>query len=207
VQLLPAVLFFVAAPAVSILWHETAHAFMALALTAGTVSLTVGFGPSVSTRLGRLWIGIAPLPLGGICTYDGTMRRGDRALIAAAGPVSSAFLAALAWNLQARAPHTLGSSFMPMLAVTSLLGALFTAVPIRYGPRVESDGLSVLRAFFPFIGESRGVPRAERRPQRPLRLPFMLVLLAVTPIAFMASFWVSLQLVGLFGVAYWLERR
>jgi hypothetical protein len=71
----------------------------------------------------------------------------------------------------------------------------------------ESDGLVVLRAIFPASPLAIPVPATERRPARPLRWPFMVVLAIVTPVAFMSSFWVGLWLVLLFGFAYLGERR
>src|SRR3954471_10281420 len=49
-----ALIFVVFGPAITILWHELAHALFALALTPREVTLTVGFGPSVGVRIGRL---------------------------------------------------------------------------------------------------------------------------------------------------------
>src|SRR4051795_12948928 len=95
-----ALIFVVFGPAITILWHELAHAVFALALTPREVTLTVGFGPSIGVRIGRRALRFAPLLFGGYCAYAGTDRPSDRALIAAAGPVSSVFLAALAWHLQ-----------------------------------------------------------------------------------------------------------
>jgi hypothetical protein len=207
---------FLFAPAVAVLWHEAAHAAFALALTRGTVTLVVGLGPSVPLRLGRLTLRIAPLPLGGLCRYDSTERPGDRALIAAAGPVASVFLAALAWSLAPRfTPVTSLVWLAQSVAVTSGIGAVLTMLPLRYSPAAfpgggESDGLVVLRALFPAsmlaINAPTG-PRFTRRPARPLRWPFMLVLAVVTPVAFMVSVWVGLWMALLFGFAYLDERR
>lgn len=200
-------LILVIAPVISILWHEAAHALFALASTRAPVTLRIGFGPSVGLHLGRLELRFGPLLLGGLCSFESTGRRGDRALIAAAGPVSSAFLAALAWSLQLNlAPHDFARNLAEMIVVTSAFGAVFTAIPMRYAPNVDSDGMAVLRAFFPVAATSPRWPEPEPRPRRPLRLPFVLVLAIVIPLAFVVSFWLGFGTSLLFGLVYLGER-
>lgn len=190
-----------------ILWHEFAHALFALAVTRSPVTVIVGFGPSAMLPLGRVRLRVGPLPLGGVCIYDGSISRGDHAIVAAAGPIASAFLAALAWNLRAE------SQLLGDVAVMSAFGAVLTALPIRY-PRSffpggsDSDGLTVLRALFPAAGKlAIPAPQIESRPQRPLRAPFAIVLGLVGVLAFAVNFWLGLWGVALFGFAYLGERR
>jgi hypothetical protein len=204
----------VVVPLIALLWHESAHAVFALAVTRGPVLLQAGFGPTLSARIGRLTLKIGPLLVGGVCVHEGAERRGDRALVAAAGPVSSAFLAALAWNLRSGL-HGADPFFVYLLgdlAVMSVAMVIVTALPIRYpgGPLMhagESDGLTILRALFPASRLALPAPRGARRPERPLRAPFVAVLVVTTPAAFIASFWIGLLMVALFGFAYLGERR
>jgi hypothetical protein len=91
--------------------------------------------------------------------------------------------------------------------VCSAFTAVFTAIPMRYSPLHESDGMTVLRAFFPVAATSPRWPQPESRSSRPLRLPFVIVLALVTPFAFMASIWTGLFMVALFGFAFAGERR
>jgi hypothetical protein len=197
------------APAIAILWHEAAHALFALALTRHEVKLVVGFGPSTGVRLGRLELRLGPLLLGGYCAYAGANRPGDRALIAAAGPVSSAFLAALAWNLRhqlATASHHSIARVCGQVAVCSAVGAVLTALPVRCPGGSESDGLAVTRALFPATRVAIPTPAIEKRPARPLRAPFAIVLALVIPLAFLANVWTGLFALGLFAFVYAGER-
>jgi membrane-associated protease RseP (regulator of RpoE activity) len=85
---------------IAMLAHELAHAAFALAVTRGEVLVNVGVGPGAVVRIGRLALRICAVPLvGGYCRHDAAERRGDTALIAAAGPVASLFLAAAAWSM------------------------------------------------------------------------------------------------------------
>ena len=202
------VILIVAPPAIAILWHETAHALFALAVTRGTVTLRVGFGPSVRIGLGRLRLRVAPILVGGICTHEGANRRGDRALIAAAGPVSSAFLAVLALGLSADlVSHHAAALLAQSVATASALCAAFTAIPMRYSAQAESDGMAVLRALHrPATSRPRWL-QVERRPGRPLRLLLTILLAVVIPVAFMASVWLGLWVVVAFGLVFRGERR
>jgi membrane-associated protease RseP (regulator of RpoE activity) len=204
-----ALIFVVLGPAITILWHELAHALFALALTPRQVTLTVGFGPSAGVRIGRLDLRFGPLLFGGYCAYAGADRRGDRALVAAAGPVSSVFLAALAWNLRdslgAASHHSL-ASLAGQVAVMSAMGAVLTALPLRYPWGAESDGLAVLRALFPASRLFIPTPAIEKRPSRPLRAPFAIVLALVIPLAFLANVFTGFITLGLFALVYAGER-
>ena len=201
-------------PCIAVLWHEAAHAAFALATSRSPVLFQVGLGPGIGFTIGRVTVRIGPLPLGGFCIYDGDTGRADRALVAAAGPVSSAFLAALAWNLRhsVYAASPSGAFLLGQLAIVSAGMALITAVPMRYPARLarggESDGLVVLSAVFP---ASRlvliKVPDVEHKPERPIRAPFAIVLAAVIVVGFMASFWLGAVVLTFFGFIYAAERH
>jgi membrane-associated protease RseP (regulator of RpoE activity) len=191
--------------AVPILWHEAAHAAFALAVTREPVILQVGFGPALGTQIGRLRLRLAPFLLGGYCSYGGSLRPGDRALVAAAGPVSSVFLAALAWSLRDQFPLSFAGLCLGQVAIMSAGMALLTAFPARL-PIGETDGLAVLRALFPTSRLVLSSQRIVRRPGRPLRAPFAAVLALVAVLAFVASPWLGLLLMTIFGLAYLGER-
>jgi membrane-associated protease RseP (regulator of RpoE activity) len=198
------------APTITILWHELAHALFALALTPQEVKLVVGFGPNTGVRLGRLDLRFGPVLFGGYCAYAGADRRGDRALIAAAGPVASVFLAAVAWKLRdplAAAYHQGSAQLCGQVAIMSAVGAVLTALPLRYPWGAESDGLAVLRALLPASRLVIPTPAVQKRPSRPLRAPFAIVLALVIPVAFLANVWTGFFTLGLFGLAYVGERR
>ena len=192
------VLIFLAALSIAILVHEAGHAAFALALTREQVTLQVGLGPSAAIGLGRLELRLAPILYGGFCTHQGAERSGDRALIAAAGPVASIFLAACAVSLHERLSEE--------VLIASVFMALFTLVPMRYPGGADSDGLAILRALFPTARVVLRPAGTETRPQRPLRLPFAILLGICTVLAFLASVGLGLVAVALFG-AVWLAER
>jgi hypothetical protein len=195
--------------AIAVLWHEAAHALFALATSRGCVVLQVGVGPSRGFRVGRLELRVAPVPLGGFCSHDGGERPGDRALIAAAGPVSSALLAALAYSLRDdlwQVSHAL-VNISDQVVISSAFAAVLTAVPIAYPGGSDSDGLAVLRALWPASWLVIKAPRGESRAERPLRAPFAILLALAAVGAFMASFWLGAFLVGMFGLLYLSERH
>lgn len=193
---------------VAIVFHEAGHAAFALAVSRGPVTLQAGFGPTAGVHIGRLELRVGPVLLGGVCTHDGGERRGDRVLIAAAGPVASIFLTALAWSLRDELwalLHPLGP-LADQVSIASGFMALFTLVPMRYPGYGESDGLAILRALFPTSPVALRPPAPTSRPERPLRVPFAIVLGLCTVLAFMTSFWLGFALLALFGFA-WLGER
>lgn len=192
------VVTFLAALSVAILFHEAGHAAFALAVTRQPVTLQVGFGPAASIGLGRLELRLGPILFGGFCTCEDIRRRGDRALVAAAGPVASIFLAAAAWSMRGQ--------FTDEVIFPSVFMAVFTLVPMRYPGGVDSDGLAILRALFPTAGIVLRPAGTETRPERPLRLPFAILLGICTVLAFLVSVGMGLLMVVLFG-AVWLGER
>jgi hypothetical protein len=196
------VLLIVAAISIAIMWHELGHALFALSLTRGPVLLAVGLGPGIKLPIGRVTLKLGPILLGGVCVHDSPERRGDRALIAAAGPTFSIFLAALAWHLS--------GPFADELARVSAVMALFTLIPLRY-PALsgggDSDGLSILRALFPASRIVLAAAAGTYRPERPLRAPFAVVLGAAGLMAFVVSIPLGLVMTALFGFVYAAERQ
>ena len=85
--------------------------------------------------------------------------------------------------------------------------ALFYEIPVARPWNAESDGLVVLRALRPASRLVIPTPAAQRRPSRPLRAPFAIVLALVIPVAFLANVWTGFFTLGLFGLAYVGERR
>ena len=153
---------------------------------------------------------MAPILLGGVCTHDGGASPGDRAVIAAAGPISSAFLAALAaslrhdlWQLQPALGEIAGQ-----VMIASAFSALLTAIPMRYpgAGAGDSDGLAVLRALRPTSRLVLGAPAPVQRPQRPLRAPFAIALAICAVLGFAVSFWMGAALTAFFAFA-WLGER
>jgi hypothetical protein len=201
-------LVYVLALSFAIMWHEAAHAAFALATSRGRVVLQVGFGPAARVSIGRLELRFAPILFGGFCTHDGGERRGDNALIAAAGPIASAFLAALALSTyqELRSVHPALAALAREVVIPSSFAAIFTALPIRYPGGHDSDGLAVLRALRPASRVVVKAPRLETRPERPLRAPFAVALAICGVLGFIVSFWIGAVLVALFGLA-WLDEQ
>ena len=139
----------------AVLGHELAHAGMALATTRGKVLVIVGYGPGVSMTLGRLALRLSPFAASGCCFHRATRESSDRALIAAAGPISSLLLAVLGW----RTGQAIGDAHVLLGGMCTSLGsvsgaiALLTALPVRYpsalavGGSPDSDGLTVVKTL------------------------------------------------------------
>lgn len=128
---------------------------MALALTRGKVLVVVGYGPGMKMQLGRLALHVSPLAASGCCVHRATRDSGDRAIIAAAGPIASLFLAVLGWRLSEAlvGEHLFLAGFAAALGAAGLFVTLLTALPLRYPAAVavgadrDSDGMTVLRAL------------------------------------------------------------
>jgi hypothetical protein len=153
---LDAVFPFLVVPIVSFAWHEAAHALFALALTRGPVLIVVGSGAGPRLRVGRLAVRVSAFPKGGVCVHEPTRHRYDRALIAAAGPISSLLLAAIAWYSHRFAePFTLFWFTFVWAAVANVATALGCAWPRYTQPATGSgeprptDGMLVVRALRP----------------------------------------------------------
>src|SRR3954451_9036795 len=116
---LPSLLQLLIATPFAVLLHELAHAGMALALTRGKVLVVVGFGPAMKLHLGRLALHVSPLATSGCTVHRATRASGDRAIIAAAGPIASLLLAALGWRIS----QAISGSHLFVAGLFAALGA------------------------------------------------------------------------------------
>jgi len=152
---LPSLLQLLIATPIAVLLHELAHAGMALALTRGKVLVVVGYGPGMKLHLGRLNLHLSPLAASGCTVHRATRESGDRAIIAAAGPIASLMLAVIGWRVSeaVAGSHLFLAGLFAALGAASLLITALTAFPVRYPAAVaigddrDSDGLTVLRAL------------------------------------------------------------
>src|SRR5688572_4595419 len=152
---LPSLLQLLLVTPIAVLLHELAHAGMALSLTRGRVLVVVGYGPGMKLSLGRLALHVSPLAASGCCVHRATRDSADRAIIAAAGPVSSLLVAVLGWRVaEALAgSHLFAAGLLAAVGVAGALITLLTALPVRYPSTVavgddrDSDGMTVLTAL------------------------------------------------------------
>jgi hypothetical protein len=182
--------------------HELGHAFAALLLTDGEVSI------GMRAR---------PMPMG-TCTYDPACLRRPRAeaWIMAAGPAASLVAAiALFWgSLEAGLGATEGA-FTHVLLVGSgcaLMQFVVTALPVHYGEGIvdggaDSDGRAMWRILTG--APPGGLARAERelgRPQRTMHPVLMVLLAAIFLLTMFVDPTMVLSLAALFGAAWLLQR-
>ncbi len=194
---LAVILLSIAWAPVLVLLHEAAHAFAALALTDGEVSIHMrGAGL-----------------LGGSATYEpeSLRHRRDEAWIAAAGPAATLVCAAVLWLAW------LGSgsdSLVTVLGVGAGAATLMfgtSALPLRYGAGLggpaDSDGRVIWRVL---MGTpSGGLERELRRvgePERAMRPAFVALLVICGALGLWVDPTVVLWLAGLFGAAVLLQR-
>ena len=152
---LPSLLQLLIITPIAVLLHELAHGAMALALTRGKVLVVVGYGPGMKLHLGRLALHVSPIAASGCTVHRATRESGDRAIIAAAGPIASLLLAVVGWRVSEAlaGTHLFVAGLFAALAAASLLITVLTAIPVRYpgaiavGDDRDSDGLTVLRAL------------------------------------------------------------
>jgi hypothetical protein len=183
---------------VLVLLHELGHAFAALLLTRGEVTIEM--------RSGGLD--------GGSATYnaDRLRRPRDEAWIAAAGPAVSLAAACVLWWVWLRQlPHDEGKlAFVGAWVATAHF--LATALPIRYGAGfsgpMESDGRAVWRIL---IGAPPGgIERELRRftePESSVRPVFAVPLVLIGVLTFVMDPVLGVFLVGVFGIGALLQRR
>ena len=153
----PSLLQLLIATPCAVLLHELAHAAMALALTRGKVLVVVGYGPGMKLHMGRLALHFSPLAASGCTVHRATRESADRAIIAAAGPVTSLLLAVLGWRVSEAlaGSHLFLAGLFAALGAASLFITVLTAMPVRYpaglsiGDGRDSDGLTVLQALKP----------------------------------------------------------
>src|SRR4051794_3791393 len=117
---------------IALAFHELGHALFALLITKGPVRLVVGLGLAVPMRIGRLTVKFGAIPIGGFCVHEAAERRGDQAMIAAAGPVFSLLFGALAYYLHPRlmpGSHQFLGDLCGQLTFVSTFIALFSLAP------------------------------------------------------------------------------
>jgi hypothetical protein len=183
---------------VLVLVHELGHAFAALLLTRGDVSIQL--------RSGGLD--------GGSATYDADRLRRprDEAWIAAAGPAVSLAAACLLWWLWAKTPADDSGKLAFAGAWVATGHFLGSALPIRYGAGftgpMESDGRAIWRIL---IGAPPGgIERELRRmtePEPGVRPVFAVLLVIIGVLTFLLDPVLGLFLVGLFGFATLMQRK
>ncbi|MEA2480939.1 MAG: hypothetical protein QOJ07_2861 [Thermoleophilaceae bacterium] len=148
----PSLLQLALAVPVAVLFHELAHGLMALGTTRGKVLVVVGYGPGLSLNFGRLALRLSPLAASGCCVHRATRESGDRALIAAAGPIASLLLAVAGWRAgeALSGSHAFAGGLATGLGLASAAIAVLTALPVRYpaslaiGDSRDSDGMTVV---------------------------------------------------------------
>lgn len=203
------------APAL-VLLHELAHVAAALKLTTGKVTVSSSPGEDGPALVGdRLELELSPWILFGMgrCAFDADTitRRRAEAWVAAAGPVAS-LLGAIALTVVAVSLEGAAAQWVIMGAVWSGVGCVGTAVPIAYGRGFQgvsdSDGRVVWRVLAgrppgrdPVWDDSKRL--AEPRHASPVALVAMG---ACAALALVVGFDLFLALVGLFGVALYLQR-
>ena len=139
-----------------LLLHELGHALAALALTRGPVVVQTGRRAFVTPRLGRLTLALGPGGLqAGACWHLAPDSRPAEAAIAAAGPLASLLLAAVAALACVRLDPPRGLELLlaaiAVLGVLDAVGNLWPALhPARRtatGVPQESDGRIVARCL------------------------------------------------------------
>jgi hypothetical protein len=180
-----------------ILLHEAGHAFTALALTDGEVSLSLrGTGM-----------------LGGKVSYEpATLRRShDEVWIAAAGPAATFAVAAVLWIVWLKSDTLAPNSVVGAGAWAATIQLMCSALPLRYGAGLggpaDSDGRVIWRILTG--GPPGGVEGELRRlgkPERAARPAFVVILIAVFAFSVWMDVILALQLLGMFGLAVLLQR-
>jgi hypothetical protein len=185
-----------------VLLHELGHAFAALAVTDGEVKIRMRPGHAL-----LLW---------GERTYEPESVRTLRseALIVAAGPAVTLVVAvALGWAaFGAEGFYRLDFGVLQVGAICAAGQLFLTALPLRYGPGLgpsggESDGRALWRILTG--APPGGVAREEHRRGRPERVigpVFATILAALVVLAALVDPIAAILLVGMFGIAFFLQR-
>ena len=191
------ILLSVAWAPVLVLLHEAAHAFAALALTDGEVSISMR-GAGV---------------LGGSATYEPARLRHprDEAWIAAAGPAATLLVAAVLWLAWFGSGSDSLMTVIGVGATVATLQFVTSAVPFRYGAGLggpaDSDGRVIWRVLTG--APPGGIERELRRvgePERAARPAFVALFAVVGVLALWVDPVIVLWLAGLFGAAILLQR-
>jgi hypothetical protein len=172
--------------------HEAAHAFAALGLSDGEVSISmreasVSFEPA-SLRHPR-----------------------DAAWIAAAGPAATLVAATVLWLAWLESGSNSLATFTGVGAAVATLLFLTSALPIRYGAGLNGPGDSDGRVIWRVLtgAPPGGIERELRQlgePERAARPAFVAVLVLVAVLAFVMDPLLGLGLLGMFGLAALLQR-
>jgi hypothetical protein len=179
---------------VLVLLHELGHAFAALVLTDGEVSVGMG-------------------PLGGWATYEPErLRRSrDAAWIAAAGPAVSLTIAIALWSAWVGAGPDFGVTIVWVGAWAATGHFLASALPVVYGAgfgfAAESDGRVIWRVLTG--APPGGIERELRRltePQRAIRPAYLALLVLAAVLGFLADPMTAVLLAVIFGLAALLQR-
>jgi len=200
---------------VLVLLHELAHAVVALRLTTGKVKVSSSPGEDGMALVGdRLELELSPWILLGLgrCTIDADALKTPRAeaWVAAAGPAAS-LLGAIALAAVATSMGGAAAEGTIMGAAGSGVAFIMTAMPVAYGRGLggvtDSDGRVVWRVLAggppgrdPVWGDSKRL--AEPRHASPVALGALAVCAAL---ALVVGFDLFLALLGLFGVALYLQ--
>jgi hypothetical protein len=168
----------------SIAWHEAGHALFALALTRGPVAVVVGWGPGLRLRIGRVAVCAGIVPCGGSCRHEEPRRARHTALIAAAGPLSSLLLGALAWRAYGSLDGTPRQA-AAWFTIVNVGDGLVSAIPFYYTVRSVTDGMAIVRALWPGSRIALRPPPRERPwySVSPALIALLLVMIAVTAYA------------------------
>jgi hypothetical protein len=181
---------------VLVLLHEAAHAFAALALTDGDVS--------ISMRGAGL--------LGGSASYEpaSLRHRRDEAWIAAAGPAATLLAAAVLWLAWLGSGSDSLTTVVGVGATVATAQFVTSALPLHYGAGLggpaDSDGRVIWRVLTgaPPGGIERELRRAGER-ERVIRPAFAVVLGLVGVVGLWVDPVIVLLLAGLFGAAALLQ--
>ncbi len=180
-----------------VLLHEAGHAFAALALTDGEVSISLR------------GVGV----LGGSVTYEeARLRRArDAAWIAAAGPAVTLVAAAVLWLVWLGSGAESLETVLGAGAWVATLQFVTSALPLRYGAGLggpaDSDGRVIWRVLTgaPPGGIEREIARLGK-PDRAMRPGFVAVLVLVAALGLLVDPTVVLVLALLFGLGVVLQR-
>lgn len=182
---------------VLVLLHEVGHAFAALALTDGEVSIDLHGA------------GLA----GGRVNFEPVRLRHPRgeAWIAAAGPAVTLFAATVLWLAWLRSGSNSLATLPGTGACVATLQFVTSALPLRYGAGLggpgETDGRVIWRVLTG--APPGGIERELRRlgkPEPAARPAFVAVLLLVVVLTFVMDPLLGLALMGMFGVAALMQR-
>jgi hypothetical protein len=177
-----------------VLLHELGHAFAAVVLTDGEVSIGMN-------------------ALGGWATYEPErLRRSrDAAWIAAAGPTVSLTIAIVLWFTWVKAGPSFDVTIVWVGAWVATGHFLGSALPVVYGAgfgvAAESDGRVIWRVLTG--APPGGIERELRRltePQRAIRPQFLALLLLAAALGIAADPMSVVGLAVIFGVATLLQR-